>query len=104
MHKWFTVDVTIVEHFILQFNYMNTEEYFDIVTVYDGHQEQTSSMLGQFSGTFGPAEIEMVSSSHMMLVTFTSDHSGMTTGFNATWTTSKIDYLTFFRIVFLYIV
>jgi hypothetical protein len=69
----------------LSFSAFNTESGYDYVKVYDG-STTSAALIGSFSGTSIPASV--TSSGGSMLVSFTSDGTGTSTGWSASYTSS----------------
>lgn len=66
---------------VLRFNAFATEENKDLVRVYDGPNQQ-STLLATLSGT-PSVPLEIVGTAQEMLVTFTSDATGVAAGWDA---------------------
>ncbi len=69
----------------LNFNSFDTEASWDFLKVYDG-PDQSSPLLGSYSGTTLPPSLTAMSG--RMTLLFTSDISGNAPGFEATWTSN----------------
>jgi M6 family metalloprotease-like protein len=74
----------------LGFNYFNTENNFDFVTVYDG-ATTGAPVLGTFSGNSIPGTFN--SSSGSMLIEFTSDPGIQANGWEVSYTSSSVAIL-----------
>lgn len=68
----------------LQFHEFNTQASADIVTVYDGVDEATGTLLGTFSGTTLPGNVTATRGS--MFIKFATSVVTNAAGFRATWT------------------
>ncbi|CAI4229546.1 unnamed protein product [Auanema sp. JU1783] len=70
----------------LTFDYFETEEKVDIVTVLDGGpQTNSTTVLGIFSGSH--ESVTVTSATNMIIVQFRSDNTINSRGFQATWKT-----------------
>ena len=78
--KW-TIEVPAGQVVMLDFYTFNTEDGYDYVRVYDGCTEN-DAVIGSYSGHVIPLPI--ISTGTVLLITFTSDHSGARQGFSAT--------------------
>eukprot|EP00004_Rigifila_ramosa_P001262 TRINITY_DN11181_c0_g1_i1.p1 TRINITY_DN11181_c0_g1~~TRINITY_DN11181_c0_g1_i1.p1 ORF type:complete len:462 (-),score=75.87 TRINITY_DN11181_c0_g1_i1:25-1332(-) len=81
--QWLLRSADAAARIVLAFDRFNTEESADFVRVYDGNTT-SSPLLGQFSGNYAPAP--MMSSSHVMLVTWKTNGATVKPGWIATAT------------------
>jgi len=84
--KW-TISPTNADSVTLNFSSFNTENSNDIVRVYDG-LSTFDTLLGEFSGNSIPSSV--TSSTGIMLVTFTSNATIEASGFQASWTSTRL--------------
>jgi hypothetical protein len=70
------------------FSELNTEANYDFVNLYDG-TSSSAPLLGSYSGTAVPGPVS--STGGAITIVFTSDSSGVKTGFAAKLTTASVD-------------